>query len=155
MKTIHRNVLLGVAAVLLATLFVRLGVWQLDRRAQRQARNAAWAAGLARAPVALDSSALADVARDPRAYLNRRVRLAGTYDARGQVLLRGRTMDQRPGVHVVTPLDVPGGWTVMVNRGWTYAPDGASPQPPPPDEPGTRAVEGVLQEIPDAGDGGL
>jgi surfeit locus 1 family protein len=156
LKTIHRNVLLGVAVLLLAALFVRLGIWQLDRLHQRRATNRGLAAALARPAIPLDSAALARIEANPKAFANRRVRVAGTYLARGQVLLRARTLDGRPGVHVVTPLAVAGTpWTVLVNRGWTYAPDGATPAPPPADEPGPRTVEGVLQEIPVGDDGGL
>jgi surfeit locus 1 family protein len=155
-KPIYRNVLLGVAVMLLAALFVRLGVWQLHRLGERRARNAAWSTALARPPLSLDSAGLAELSRRPTAYLNRRVRLRGTYQPSGEVLLRGRTMEGRPGVYVVTPLAAAGsGWSVMVNRGWTYAPDGASPSVLPPAEDGTVEVEGVLQEIPVAGDRGL
>jgi surfeit locus 1 family protein len=155
-KPATRNVLGGVAVVLLATLFVRLGVWQLHRLHERRAKNAAWNTALALPVLPLDSGLLADVARRPAACVNRRVRVAGAYDPAGQVLLRGRTLDGRPGVHVVTPLAVAGTpWSVMVNRGWTYAPDAATPAEPVTTEPGLRTVEGVLQEIPRAGDRGL
>jgi surfeit locus 1 family protein len=155
-KPATRNVLGGIAVVLLATLFVRLGVWQLHRLGERRARNAAWNAALALPVLPLDSGLLSDVARRPAAYVNRRVRALGAYDPAGQVLLRGRTFDGRPGVHVVTRLEVAGTpWSVMVNRGWTYAPDGSTPAEPPPAETGLRTVEGVLQDIPSAGDRGL
>jgi surfeit locus 1 family protein len=155
-KPAVRNALGGIAVLLLATLFVRLGLWQLDRLHERRVRNAAWNAALAMPPLPLDSGRLADVARRPAGYVNRRVRVLGTYDPAGELLLRGRSMDGRPGVHVVTPLNVAGApWTVLVNRGWAYAPDAANPARPIPAEVGPRTVEGVLQLVPSAGDRGI
>ncbi|MDB4948114.1 MAG: hypothetical protein JWM27_763 [Gemmatimonadetes bacterium] len=156
MKPIHRNVLGGVAVLLLAILFARLGVWQLDRRHQRQARNAAWTRALALPALPLDSARCAAIAENPAAYRYRRVRVRGAYDPAGQVLLRSRSMDGRPGVHVVTRLDVSEApYAVLVNRGWTYAPDGAAQAVPTPPPAGAVEVDGVLQEISVSADRGL
>jgi surfeit locus 1 family protein len=155
-KPIHRNVLAGIAVLLLATLFVRLGVWQLDRLHQRRARNAAWTRALALPALPLDSARWAAIDADAAAYLYRRVRVRGAYDPAGQVLLRSRSMDGRPGVHVVTRMDVAGTpYAVMVNRGWTYAPDGAAQAVPTPPPAGTVEVEGVLLEISVSADRGM
>ncbi|HEX5727608.1 MAG TPA: SURF1 family cytochrome oxidase biogenesis protein, partial [Longimicrobiaceae bacterium] len=93
-------------------------------------------------------------AADPRPYVNRRARVAGAYDPAGEVLLRGRSHDMRPGVHVVTPLATDGGTVLLVNRGWVPSPDGATVDARPYAEPGRRAVAGILQEIPVTGNGG-
>lgn len=148
-KRILGALLLGVVALSLAVLFARLGFWQLDRLAQRRARNAAWTAALRLPPLTLDSAALETIARAPEQFINRPVRAAGTYVPGADVLLRGRSYDGHPGVHVVTPLRIPGTpRLVLVNRGWAPSPDAASLDAARVAEPGARAVAGVLQVVP-------
>ena len=149
----------GAVAVILvlaaAAVCVRLGIWQLDRLEQRRARNAVLRSAQALPPLVLDSAALARVAAEPARYVNRRVRVEGAYDPSGEVVLRGRTHEGSPGVHLVTPLRVPGtAVAVLVNRGWVPSPDAATVDAGRFAEPGARVVEGVLREVPATGDGG-
>lgn len=116
----RRDVLLMAAAVGLATLFVRLGMWQLSRYAERSATNAARATR--GAEPALDWTAGTDVPADTTGLVWRRVRLRGRYDPEREVVLRGRTLGGRPGVEVATPLVV-GDEGVLVIRGWLPAAD--------------------------------
>ncbi len=58
----------------------------------------------------------------------RSVTAVGTYDAARQVVVPGRRFEGRSGSYVVTPLLVPGGSAVVVNRGWVA---GASAPAPP------------------------
>jgi len=53
-----RNVTAGVLALIAAALFVRLGVWQMHRLAERRAKNALLAERLNAAPAPLSSVAL-------------------------------------------------------------------------------------------------
>lgn len=155
MKIPFKLALLGVVAFLLASVFVRLGFWQLGRLEDRRARNAAWRTALEQPPVVLDAKGWRLVEADPAAFVNRRVRVAGTFDPTGEVVLRGRAHGGRPGVHLVTPLRVDGAaGVVLVNRGWVPSPDGARVDPRPLAEPGPRVVEGVLQQIPVTDDAG-
>lgn len=150
----------GVAAALLVALVagvcVRLGVWQLDRLEQRRARNAALSGALSLPPLALEGDTLARLLREPDAYLYRRVRVAGSYLPGADVVLRGRASRGSPGVHVVTPLRLPGGpYAVLVNRGWAPSPDAVTLDPRPLAEPGPRVVEGVLLAVPRTAEGGV
>lgn len=155
MRLSWRGVVGTLFILALAALFVRLGFWQLDRLGQRRARNAAQAAATALPPVALDSATLAAISADPPSFVNRRVTARGTYAPRGEVVLRGRVRDGRPGVHVVTPLLLAGRpEAVLVNRGWLPSPDGATVDAAAFAEPGERTVTGVLQLIPTTDDGG-
>lgn len=107
-------------AVLSAAIMVRLGFWQLDRLAQRRARNAAVAARLAEPP-----TTLAALPADTGARRYRRVAVAGVplYDR--EVRLVNRSRDGSPGVNIVTPVRVAGRDTlVMLNRGWIYSANG-------------------------------
>ena len=117
-----RIVLLATFAIIIATVCVRLGFWQLDRLEERRAENARVAAGLAGAPIAIGT-----VSVDSSQSRAQRVEVRGTYDFAHEVTLINRSRDGAPGVHILTPLRVPGRDTaVMVNRGWVYSPDGAT-----------------------------
>ena len=75
--------------------------------------------------------ALADL--DPQtAYAGLRVRLDGTFDPAGEVLVAPRSRDGAPGAWVLTPLRPDGpsdAAAVAVVRGWV--PQGVEPTPPP------------------------
>jgi surfeit locus 1 family protein len=111
-----------VIAALLAALFVRLGVWQLDRRHERQTRNALITARLDSAEV--DVAALP---RDSATARFRRVRVTGIPDYEHELIYAARSYRGSPGVNLLTPIRIPGVDTaVLVNRGWVYAPDGVT-----------------------------
>lgn len=111
-----------VIAVLLAALFVRLGLWQLDRRHERQARNALITARLDSAEV--DVTALP---RDSATARFRRVRVTGIADYEHELIYAARSYRGSPGVNLLTPIRIAGKDTaVLVNRGWVYAPDGVT-----------------------------
>ena len=155
MKRTVWSVIGSIFILLLAALFVRLGFWQLDRLEQRRARNAAVAQATALPPLTLDAATIRAIEADPAGFVNRRVSVRGVYLPEGEVILRGRVHGGRPGVHVVTPLTIDGTReAVLVNRGWLPSPDAATVDAGPFVEPGPRAVEGILQEIPKTEDGG-
>ena len=108
-------------AVVLAGLFVRLGVWQLDRHQQRRAFNADRAARLSAAAAPFDS-----VRRVQEGWLRRSI-LEGEPDYEREFVITGRSRNGSPGVHIMTPVKQAGSDTaVLVNRGWVYAPDAAT-----------------------------
>ncbi|GGK38373.1 SURF1-like protein [Pilimelia terevasa] len=144
---------LGYAAltVLASALMVLAGVWQYERYAQRTASNARVAAAEATvpAPVAAvlpvpGAAAGAVGAAPPAARQWARVTATGRYDAAHQVLVRGRNRDGARGFEVLTPLRLPGGAGLLVDRGWIAAVGGdarARPAVPPP-PPGEVTVVG-------------
>jgi len=105
-----------------AALCIRLGVWQLDRRAERQAYNAEAAARLQAAPMPLR-----EVSGDSAAVRLQRVTAEGRWRYDGDVALTARSRNGSPGVHIFTPLIQAGTDTVvLVLRGWVYAADAAT-----------------------------
>lgn len=106
--------LLAVALVVAATC-VRLGIWQLDRLEQRRILNDRIRSGLAAEPVPFET-----LTRDD-AY--RSVVATGFYDPEHEVLWYGRSLDGRPGHHVLTPLVTTDGsrGAILVDRGWVPA----------------------------------
>ena len=100
-----------VAALLAAALTARLGVWQLDRAAQKLGLQAAIDAEATKPP--LGNTAIGT------APLHRNVVLRGTWVAERTVWLDNRPMDGHAGFFVVTPLRLAGrSDAILVQRGW-------------------------------------
>jgi len=106
-----------VGALLVAAGCVRLGVWQVDRLHERRARNAAVLALRTQPPIAVSGALSADSARD------RRLTAHGAYDYTRERLWHARSYEGVPGVDLVTPLRLPDGVAVLVDRGWAPSPD--------------------------------
>lgn len=108
-------------AVIAAAGCIRLGFWQLSRLAQRRARNAVVSARLSEPMVPITT-----LHPDSFSVL-RRAMLSGTPDFDHEIVLAARSYQGSPGVYLFTPLHIAGNDTaILVNRGWIYAPDGAS-----------------------------
>lgn len=115
-----RVIVFAVIAILLASLFIRLGFWQLDRLAWRRALNAEVASHIGAPPVSVDA-----LPRDSAAMRYRRVKLRGTFDYTNEVVLTQRSRGGSPGVNLLTPLRIAGLDTAwLINRGWVYSPNG-------------------------------
>lgn len=96
----------------------RLGVWQLDRAAQKEALQALMQARAAAPPLDADAFARYCCA-DPAALHYRPVHLRGTWLPQHNVWLENRQMKGRPGFYLVTPLRLEGrAEAVLVQRGW-------------------------------------
>ena len=114
-----------------------LGWWQLTsyRDTERQRDTAA-----AAPTVALDQ--LTGAGRPLRAdQVGRRVQVEGRYDGAAQLLVPGRRLQEREGLHVLTPLLTADGGVVPVRRGWVPAAEDPAVAVPP----GPVTVTGVLQ----------
>lgn len=137
-----RTVAFLAASVVLAVVFVRLGVWQVDRLHERRQRNAYLSGRLHGAAVPL--AELRGTTDDIR---YRRVIVSGRADYSHEVVYASRTRDGSPGVYLVTPVSA-GDSTVLVVRGWVYAPDGATVDASRWREPDSLTVEGYVDELP-------
>jgi surfeit locus 1 family protein len=112
----RREIIVIVAALAGVALTARLGLWQLDRAAQKLAMQSALDTRAGLPP--LDAALLA---RDPAAAEGqhfRRVSLSGRWIADRTVFLDNRPMDGKAGFIVVTPLVLDDGKAVLVQRGW-------------------------------------
>jgi surfeit locus 1 family protein len=117
-----RTVVFCIFAVLSAALFVRLGAWQLERLHERQARNA-----IVRQQQASAASPLQSLPRDTGNAHYRPASVQGRFDYDHELVATNRTRRGSPGVELLTPVRMTGSDTaVLVNRGWVYAPDGAT-----------------------------
>ena len=105
-----------IAALLTAGLTMRLGLWQLDRAAQKTALQTTLDAR--RDLPTLSSQELPSEASGLAAALHRRIRLQGVWLPEHTIYLENRQMQGRPGFFAVTPLALPDGTAVLVQRGW-------------------------------------
>ena len=124
-------------------VMVRLGFWQLDRLAQRRARNAQIARQLALPPLDLTDAPLP---ADPNVLKNRRVTVRGQFDFTRQVALLYQNWMGTPGIHLVAPLRIEGSnRAVLVDRGWIPEAEAAPERWSQFDKPGTVVITGFLQ----------
>ena len=137
--------------LVLAAGFVRLGIWQLSRLAERRALNRTALAARALPPLVLDDPA-ATTGLGPSGMENRRVTLTGRYDHAAEVVLRGQGEQGVAGVRIVTPLRLLRGDTaVLVQRGFVPSPDAMTVDLAPLKEEGVVAVAGIAFSLPDSG----
>ena len=108
--------ILLLAAVAGALATGRLGVWQLDRAAQKIAIHDAMLRQRALPP--LGEVDLARDAATASAQQHRSTTLQGRWIAASTVYLDNRPMDGRAGFYALTPLRLADGSVVLVQRGW-------------------------------------
>ena len=98
---------------------IRLGFWQLDRNAQRQAAISHIQAMQAMPVLDLNQRPIPD---DLASMEYRPVTVTGVYDFDHQVVLRNQVRSRMtgtdPGVALLTPLILDDGQAVLVERGW-------------------------------------
>lgn len=119
-------------AVIAVVAFVNLGFWQLRRLDEKRTFNASVEAGLA-APIA-------PISELPDGATYRRVRAEGSYDPAFETLAL-RSHDGVSGYHVLTPLLLPDGTAVLVDRGWVPI------QYDAPRDPGFAAPLGTVSVV--------
>ncbi len=142
-----RRVVVLAAALAGAMLTARLGLWQLDRAAQKIALQQSITARAGLPP--LPQAALARRAAEVPAQTNRRIRLQGHWLAAYTVYLDNRPMDGRVGFYVVTPLALDDGSAVLVERGWVARdPDQRTRIALPPPPPGPVTIDGRITPYP-------
>ena len=108
--------------ILLVSLFIWLGFWQLDRRQWRLGLNAELAAQLAKPP------ALINNVTDFTTLLtmtDRKVTASGSFDYSEQVVLKNRNSELNgPGVHLIAPYRLTNSeQAILVDRGWISTAD--------------------------------
>ena len=99
---------LTVVLFVLAMIFARLGLWQLERMAEKEE--------LFKQFESAPSLALREALVSSIPFT--RVRATGRFDRERHFLQDNRMLLGRPGVHVLTPFDFGGREQILVNRGW-------------------------------------
>jgi cytochrome oxidase assembly protein ShyY1 len=135
----------AVFVIALSALCVRLGFWQWHRMEHKQHQEALVRTHLSAEPVPLGSLSKPGrpIAEDDEWT---RVSAIGRFDVPHQVTVKFTTRDGAAGADVVTPLLLPNGMAVLVNRGWMpTANDAERPRDVPAPPSGRVAIEGWLR----------
>lgn len=123
-----------------------MGIWQLDRDAEKRASIKHIQAMHAMAALDLNQDALPSDLIDME---YRKVNVVGEFDFEHQVALRNQVWTQswgdEPGYALLTPLILPDGQAVMVERGWVPYQYNSPDTWGQLDEPGEVSVEGILR----------
>lgn len=131
LKMFQRRWILTTLLVFAGTaLCIRLGIWQLDRLAQRRAFNHQVESMRAMPVLDLNQEQPDDIA----SMEWRPVEVTGTYDFENQIALRNQYYLDQYGYHLLTPLRYPStgsgqaqGMAVLVDRGWIPAEGNSTP----------------------------
>lgn len=130
---------LTVCALIGIALLIGLGAWQLHRLGWKQAMIAERTARLEAPAIALPDPIAA-----PDAITLRRVSLAGRFLER-EFHLGGRSRKGEVGFHIVAPLLLEDGRTILVDRGWVPVPKREAATRPESRSEGPVALEAVLR----------
>jgi len=120
--------------IMLAAVFLRLGLWQLDRKAEKTELFERFE----NAPALGAENALDTGAQFAR------VDAFGHYDPTRHVLLDNRIWNGRAGVHALTPFRLADGRLLLVNRGWLPLPPDRRNLPEVPTDSQPRTLRGRL-----------
>jgi surfeit locus 1 family protein len=138
----RRWILTTLLVVAGAAVCIRLGIWQLDRLAQRRAFNAQYLEASVSSPIILDAAPQVDLTT----MEYRTITVTGTYDPANQVVLRNQIHDSQPGYALLTPLVLSDGTGILVERGWIPAEGNANPSDwRQYDQPGEVTVSGIIR----------
>jgi surfeit locus 1 family protein len=140
-RGLARRVLPTLATIVGIAVFVAAGQWQQRRMHEKEELRAQQDAAALAPPLVLD---LLPDATDWAALRYRNVSAAGTFDAKRQILVDNRVHDERVGYHVVTPLTLQDGRTVLVDRGWIAQGLSRSELPAAPPPQGAVKVVGRI-----------
>lgn len=137
--TFRPSLFMTLATLVMMALCIKAGLWQYNKAELKQAFQTQLTARLSEPPVALP-----DKIADLETWRFKRVKFAGTYDTRYQVLLDNQVENTVAGYHVLTPMQVEGGKLyVLVNRGWIAGtPDRKMPTVSTPQ--GRQQIEGDI-----------
>jgi surfeit locus 1 family protein len=133
----------GIVLIVVGVL-IALGQWQLERLDQVRTSNTLLAERTTAAPVDV-LLLLRSTGADVDAVEFRRVTATGTFVPEEEVLQRNRIQRGLQGLDVLTPLDLGGGVTVLVRRGWVPTTMDTPPVRDAPPPGGVVTITGVLE----------
>ena len=121
---------------------VRLGIWQLDRLAQRRAFNTHYLEISTASHLILNAAPKADLT----SMEYRQVTVTGKYDPINNIVLRNQYHDSQPGYFLLTPLVLSDGTSILIERGWIPANGNSGPVDwHKYDQPGLVTIQGIIR----------
>ena len=146
------NLLPGVASLVVIVLFVRLGVWQLQRADAVRAQESAIMAQAQLPPLDLNRAATSPEDWDAQRWRQATVR--GRWQNQAQILLDNQPADGRVGYFVFTLLRLEDcDCAQLVNRGWIEADPDRTNLPDIRIAPDAVTLHGTLAPLPPSGVG--
>ena len=137
-RRFHPKPLSTFITLVLFTVLVGLGTWQIQRLHWKEALLANIHDNMAQNPVPMPEKI-----DDTQAWQFRRVTLAGSFDYSHEMLVKPRVLDGQTGYDMVVPFTRASGGTVLVDRGWIS--DALLDRATRPSH-GIIQIEGVLRE---------
>lgn len=134
-------------AGVVAVVCVRLGIWQVSRLHERRALNQELRTRGALPALELSGGGV-PVSADSVRW--RHVHAAGVFDYGHERVWTNRSYDGVPGIALLTPLRLPDGSAVFVDRGWVPSADAVKADPTRWRERDTADVTGLAFPIPRA-----
>lgn len=128
---------------------VRLGIWQLDRLAERRAFNARVSAQVGAPELSLNGALAHGEVTGPQLMEMeyRPAVVTGTYDPQNEIILRNQVYESRPGYHLLTPLRVEGtDQAVIVDRGFIPLEESSPAARAKYAQAGSVTVRGVIRQ---------
>jgi surfeit locus 1 family protein len=121
---------------------IRMGLWQLDRLAQRRSFNAHYIQIVAQPELLLEKLP----SEDMTLMEYRTVSAHGKFDFEQNVVRRNQYHDGQPGFSLITPLVMSDGEAILVERGWIPAEGNEKPDDwRKYDVEGVQTVKGILR----------
>ena len=139
----------GLAALAALLLFLRLGLWQLERAAEKQALQDGYQDHVSAPPVDLGQAGALRVEAGQMYW--RRCILDGNYDPHGTLLLDNQVYRGRVGYQVFSRFVLQDGASVLVDRGWVAAPESRREVPQINAVTGRLTLTGVAAPAPVTG----
>ncbi len=134
----------SLVVVVLAIVFANLGFWQLRRHDERRLQNTIAASRFQDAALEVEQL-IPSMAEGPETLRWRRVVATGVFRPEDEVLIRSQVQFGVAGFHVITPLILEDGSSILVNRGWVPLDLDQVPVTPAPPPSGMVMVEGWLE----------
>ena len=123
-------------------LCVGLGIWQLDRLAQRQAFNQHYLEITMSSP--LNVKVFPKVDMTTMEY--RLISVTGIFDQTNNIVVRNQFHDGQPGYFLLTPLVLTDGTAIIIERGWIPAVGNSNPSDwHQYDEKGLITINGIIR----------
>jgi len=113
-----------IATIVVLPLLISLGVWQSHRAEFKKQLESQISSRSQLPPIELNT-----VLSNPKQYEYYNIKLSGHYDNSHQMLLENRFHNHQLGYEIITPLQLSGGDSVLVNRGWVPRPADSSKLP--------------------------
>jgi surfeit locus 1 family protein len=135
------RVKLALLTLFVLPILISLGVWQLNRAAEKEALDQQYHTQQQLPPVALDAEILAQLSDF------RRIVAEGKFDGDHTWLLDNKQRGGRVGFEVISPFQLSDGTWLLVNRGWIAGTGQRDQLPAIPQLSGTQTLFGQIVSL--------